>query len=92
MHTSKHAHSSRSVLSHISPGIPTPSSGARDDLGIFLLIDAYLHCGNERECGGGWGVEYGGGGGGAEAPEAVKLEETGPGGNSSCTPRSSLEL
>lgn len=40
--------------------------------------------------GGGWNM--GGEGEGAEAPEAVKLEETGPGGNSSCTPRSSLEL
>ena len=53
MHTSKPAHSSTSVLSHISPGIPAPSSGARNDLGLFLLINAYLCCSKMRGCRGG---------------------------------------
>lgn len=50
MHTSKHAHSSTSVFSHISPGIPTPSLGARNDLGLFPLTNAYLHCSQMRGC------------------------------------------
>lgn len=50
MHTSKPAHSSTSVFSHISPGIPTPSSGARNDLVRFLLINAYLRCNKTRGC------------------------------------------
>lgn len=53
MHTSKPAHSSTSVLSHISPGIPAPSLGARNDLGLFLLINAYLGCSKMRGCRGG---------------------------------------
>lgn len=55
---SKPAHSSTRVFSHIS--IPTPSLGARNDLGSFLLINACLHCNKT------WKRKY-------EAPEAAKL-------------------